>query len=87
MFHRQDMHKMLMEAALGEGEGIRPELKLDHKLTDIDFETGRIKFENGTEVQHDAVVAADGVGVRNHWGRSTTFLQKIQVLWLTESDL
>lgn len=63
MFHRQDMHKMLMETALGEGEGIRPELKLDHKLTDIDFENGLVKFENGTEVQHDAIVAADGVGV------------------------
>ncbi|KEF63723.1 salicylate hydroxylase [Exophiala aquamarina CBS 119918] len=57
------MHRMLMESALGEGDGIQPELRLDYKLTDVDFETGRITFANGTEGHHDAVVAADGVAV------------------------
>lgn len=74
------MHKMLMETALGEGEGIRPELKLDHKLTEIDFETGRIKFENGTEAQHDAVVAADGVGVRAARGGRPPFSRRSKSL-------
>lgn len=63
MFHRQDMHKMLMTTSLGDGEGAIPVLKLDHKCTEVDFDIGLVKFENGQEAKHDAVVAADGVGV------------------------
>jgi salicylate hydroxylase len=68
MFHRQDMHAMLMETAVGEaGKGIPAKLIVNHKAKAIDTETGRMSFENGVKVQHDAIIGADGIGsvVRN----------------------
>jgi hypothetical protein len=65
MFHRVDMHKMLMDDALSEkGEGIPVKMVVDHPCKDIDVESGVITFANGATAQHDVVVGADGVGVR-----------------------
>jgi salicylate hydroxylase len=64
MFHRVDMHKMLMDDALSsEGQGIPVKLVVDHKCTAIDVESGWITFANGATAQHEAIIGADGVGV------------------------
>lgn len=63
MFHRVNMHEMLMKSATGEGEGIPAVLKVNHKCQEIDHEKGLIFFENGVVAQHDLIVGADGIGV------------------------
>ncbi|QPG94033.1 hypothetical protein C2857_004225 [Epichloe festucae Fl1] len=63
MFHRQYMHAMLRDSALGEqGEGKPAKLIMNHKCREIDTESGNITFENGVTVQHDLIVGADGIG-------------------------
>lgn len=63
MFHRQDMHAMLMESAIGEkGEGQPAKLVVNHKCRNLDVETGEVVFENGVKVKHDVVIGADGIG-------------------------
>ncbi|KAH8645468.1 salicylate hydroxylase [Xylariales sp. PMI_506] len=63
MFHRQYMHAMLKDTAMGEeGEGIPAELFVNHKCQDIDVANGTITFENGVKATHDLVVGADGIG-------------------------
>ncbi|EPS28675.1 hypothetical protein PDE_03621 [Penicillium oxalicum 114-2] len=62
MFQRQSMHKMLENAALGEGAGVPVQLFLSHKCKNIDLKTGQIEFENGSLVNHDLIVGADGIG-------------------------
>lgn len=63
MYHRQHMHKMLMDTALSEeGAGAPVKLILNHKCTSIDLETGTITFEHGVTAQHDLVIGADGIG-------------------------
>ncbi|KAL6244790.1 hypothetical protein RBB50_008318 [Rhinocladiella similis] len=74
MFHRQYMHKMLMDSALGEhGEGIPAKLIVNHKAVDVDVQAGEITFSNGEKVQHDVVIGADGIGsaLRNVLGIKT----------------
>ena len=63
MFHRVDMHAMLMESCLGKGNGVPAKLVVDHKCTAIDVEAGNITFENGVIVSHDLIIGADGIGV------------------------
>lgn len=64
MFHRVDMHKMLMESATSErGAGPPAKLVLDHACSAIDLETGEVTFKNGAKAQHDLVIGADGIGV------------------------
>ncbi|CAM1506156.1 Fc.00g057970.m01.CDS01 [Cosmosporella sp. VM-42] len=62
MFHRQYMHSMLKDAALGEGEGNPAKLKVNHRCQDIDLSTGTITFEDSFTAQHDLVIGADGIG-------------------------
>ncbi|KAJ5560757.1 hypothetical protein N7535_008954 [Penicillium sp. DV-2018c] len=62
MFHRQYMHTMLKDAALGEGEGTPATLKVNHRCRDIDLETSTIVFENGEVITHDLIIGADGIG-------------------------
>ncbi|KAH7051157.1 salicylate hydroxylase [Macrophomina phaseolina] len=63
MFHRQYMHAMLKDSALGEeGKGTPAKLFVHHRCKDIDLSTGRIEFENGNTAQHDLVIGADGIG-------------------------
>ncbi|KAJ9642682.1 hypothetical protein H2204_002330 [Knufia peltigerae] len=74
MFHRQYMHKMLMDSAVGEhGAGIPAKLIVNHKAVDVDVQTGEITFSNGEKVQHDVVIGADGIGsaLRNVLGIKT----------------
>ncbi|KAF1834807.1 salicylate hydroxylase-like protein [Decorospora gaudefroyi] len=63
MFHRQYMHKMLMECALQEdGAGTPVKLLVNYPCASIDLETSMIKFTNGLTAQHDLIVGADGIG-------------------------
>ncbi|KAG8627142.1 hypothetical protein KVT40_004625 [Elsinoe batatas] len=62
MFHRQYMHKILLDAATGEGKGTPAKLIVNHKCKDIDLETGIIDFENGVSVSHEVIIGADGIG-------------------------
>ena len=63
MFHRVNMHEMLMDSAMGEGEGIPATLKVNHKCVAIDHESGVVTFGNGVKAQHALIVGADGIGV------------------------
>ncbi|KAI2673629.1 hypothetical protein CBS147317_7626 [Penicillium roqueforti] len=62
MFHRQYMHAMLKDSALGEGEGAPATLKVNYRCSDIDLKTSTVVFENGEVVSHDLIVGADGIG-------------------------
>ncbi|KAJ9606222.1 hypothetical protein H2200_009183 [Cladophialophora chaetospira] len=62
MFHRVNMHEMLMDSAMGCGEGPPARLVLDHKCQSIDHDNGIVTFENGSVVRHDMIVGADGIG-------------------------
>ncbi|GME26523.1 salicylate hydroxylase [Neofusicoccum parvum] len=63
MFHRQYMHAMLKDSALGEeGKGTPAKLFVHHKCKDIDMSAGRIEFDNGKTVEHDLIIGADGIG-------------------------
>ncbi|OAL23606.1 hypothetical protein AYO22_06183 [Fonsecaea multimorphosa] len=62
MFHRVNMHEMLMDSATGRGEGTPAQLRLDHKCKEIDHERGIVTFENGVVAQHDMIIGADGIG-------------------------
>ncbi|KAL8293242.1 hypothetical protein RQP46_000936 [Phenoliferia psychrophenolica] len=62
MFHRQDMHKMLMDCALSqEGEGPPVKFVPFAKCASVDCEAGVVTFEDGREITADLVVGADGV--------------------------
>jgi salicylate hydroxylase len=64
MFHRVNMHAMLMDSSTSEKySGIPAVLKVDHKCVAIDHEKGSITFENGVVVQHDLIIGSDGAGV------------------------
>ncbi len=64
MFHRVDMHKMLLDDALSEeGGGIPVKMVVDHRCSGLDVERGLITFTNGATVRHEVIIGADGVGV------------------------
>ncbi|KAH8649720.1 hypothetical protein BGZ60DRAFT_389662 [Tricladium varicosporioides] len=63
MFHRVDMHAMLMDSAMGVSHtGTPTVLKVNHRCTEIDHEKGIVTFANGNIAQHDLVIGADGIG-------------------------
>ncbi len=63
MFHRVDMHAMLMDSAMADKyPGIPATLKVNHRALEIDHEAGIITFENGVQASHDLVIGADGIG-------------------------
>ncbi|KAH7353713.1 hypothetical protein B0T11DRAFT_230524 [Plectosphaerella cucumerina] len=63
MFHRQYMHAMLKDTALGEeGAGTPAKLLVNHRCKSVDLDTNTITFENGVTARHDLVVGADGIG-------------------------
>ena len=66
MFHRVNMHQMLMASATGPGEGEPAVLKLNHACESIDHEYGTLTFKNKLTAKHDLIVGADGIGVRRN---------------------
>lgn len=78
MFHRQDMHKTLLEYATSEeGEGFPVQLFVNHRVQDLDCEAGRVRFTNGKEITADLVVGADGIRVS---GRESVWLMRLVVI-------
>ncbi|KAJ1599100.1 hypothetical protein NDA14_001795 [Ustilago hordei] len=62
MFHRQDMHRMLLDAALStSGKGIPVEIVMDHIADHVDTETSVVTFRNGIRVAADLIVGSDGI--------------------------
>jgi 2-polyprenyl-6-methoxyphenol hydroxylase-like FAD-dependent oxidoreductase len=62
LVHRAHLHTALKEIALGEaGEGRAARLHVSNRVVAVDPATGTISFDDGTEVQGDLVVGADGV--------------------------
>ncbi|KAM3086321.1 hypothetical protein ACMFMG_000457 [Clarireedia jacksonii] len=63
MFHRVNMHEMLMDSACGSDHSGTPAvLKCNHKCSEIDHDQGIITFTNGVQAKHDLIVGADGIG-------------------------
>ena len=64
MFHRVDMHEMLLRTATQEaGEGVPCSVVVDHIAKDLDAEKGTVTFENGVTIQADLILGADGIRV------------------------
>ncbi|PNP46142.1 hypothetical protein TGAMA5MH_02177 [Trichoderma gamsii] len=63
MFHRQYMHAMLKDSALGEeGKGTPAKIEVNHQCQHIDLDAGKITFTNGVVARHDLIIGADGIG-------------------------
>jgi salicylate hydroxylase len=61
-FHRIDLHQLLKKTATSkDGAGMPCVLQVWHKAIEVDADAGRIRFENGTEVVADVIIAADGI--------------------------
>jgi salicylate hydroxylase len=64
MFHRQDMHAMLLDVATSvEGEGEPATVVVDHIAKTVDHAAGTVEFENGNVVTADIIIGADGIRV------------------------
>ncbi|OXV05260.1 hypothetical protein Egran_06972 [Elaphomyces granulatus] len=62
LFHRVDMHRMLMASATGPGEGEPALLKTNHACKSVDHKNGILTFKNNVTAKHDLIVGADGIG-------------------------
>ena len=62
-YHRVDMHRRLKDLAEEAGAVIR----LGNQVMDVDCESGVISLKDGSKVQKDLVVVADGQHVSVHW--------------------
>lgn len=62
MFHRVDMHEMLLEAATSpDGPGEPATVVVDHIAKSCDPEAGTVEFENGETIKADLVIGSDGI--------------------------
>ncbi|KAM0786826.1 hypothetical protein ACM66B_002255 [Microbotryomycetes sp. NB124-2] len=62
MFHRVDMHEMLMRTAMSEeGEGTPATCVVDHIAESLDTQSGTVTFTNGVKIQADLIIGADGI--------------------------
>ncbi|PWY96905.1 FAD/NAD(P)-binding domain-containing protein [Testicularia cyperi] len=62
MFHRQDMHRVLMESAISQdGHGPPCTVVMDHIAEHVDTDAGTITFRNGNVVKADLIVGSDGI--------------------------
>ena len=65
MFHRQDLHLMLLTAATStEGEGEPVTVHVDYICETVDCEEGTATFTNGKTIKADLIIGADGIRVR-----------------------
>jgi salicylate hydroxylase len=64
MFHRQDMHAGLLEAATSkEGKGEPAQIHIDHICESVDVEKSEVTFRNGRTIKADIIIGADGIRV------------------------
>ena len=62
LVHRAHLHTALKEMAIGEaGKGRAAKLHVSSHVKAVDPDTATVSFDDGTEVQGDLVVGADGV--------------------------
>ncbi|KAJ7429035.1 salicylate hydroxylase [Mycena latifolia] len=62
MFHRQDMHKTLLETATStEGKGTPCKVFIDHICDTVNAEAGTVAFKNGVTITADLIIGADGI--------------------------
>ncbi|ORY35309.1 hypothetical protein BCR39DRAFT_461226 [Naematelia encephala] len=62
MFHRQDMHKMLLDSCTSEqGMGEPVEVVVDHICETVDPENGIVTFRDGQTVHADLIIGSDGI--------------------------
>ncbi|KAJ7499344.1 salicylate hydroxylase [Mycena latifolia] len=62
MFHRQDMHKTLLETATStEGKGTPCKVFIDHICDTVNAEAGTVTFKNGVTITADLIIGADGI--------------------------
>lgn len=66
LYHRQDLHSALREAATEDGEG-GAEVRTGAGVKDCDPENGTVTLENGEVLEADLIIGADGIksGLRN----------------------
>jgi 2-polyprenyl-6-methoxyphenol hydroxylase-like FAD-dependent oxidoreductase len=68
IIHRALLHNKLREAATTEtGPGSPAVLHTSAKVTSVDCEAGRIILADGTSIDADVIVGADGIYVSNIW--------------------
>ncbi|KAK4552933.1 hypothetical protein LTR86_010065 [Recurvomyces mirabilis] len=66
--HRVDLHNGLKRCALtAPSQGRAAGLHLDKAVKDVDCETGKIHFADGTSTTKDIIIGADGVHSRVAW--------------------
>ena len=66
MFHRQDMHQMLLRYAMNPSEELKgPPAKLvkECKCIAVDCDEGTVEFADGLKIKADLIVGADGIRV------------------------
>ena len=62
MFHRQDMHEILIKTALSEeGQGPPARLHVNHRVKAVDERAGTVTFENGKVIRADLILGSDGI--------------------------
>ncbi|KAF9268247.1 salicylate hydroxylase [Marasmius fiardii PR-910] len=62
MFHRQDMHAMLLKTATSpDGPGAPCTVVVDHICESVDYEKGIVTFKNGVTTEADIIIGADGI--------------------------
>ena len=67
IFHRVDLHRELLRLATDkEDPGPPATVKLGRAATGVEFEDGRVRFEDGSDAQFDLVIIANGVHVSPH---------------------
>ncbi|BEJ17786.1 hypothetical protein CspHIS471_0700540 [Cutaneotrichosporon sp. HIS471] len=62
MFHRVDMHEMLLDCATSpDGEGEPAKVVVDHIAKTLDYDNGVVTFENGEVIKADVIIGSDGI--------------------------
>lgn len=64
LVHRVALHDSLKKAATSkEGPGPTPSLQTSSKVVEVDADAGKVIFQDGTTVEADVIVGADGIYV------------------------
>ena len=62
MYHRQDLHSCLKEAAISpDRDGAPVTIRVSSRVVAADCQNGTVVLETGAELQADLIVAADGI--------------------------